>query len=764
MKKSKRILAILLAAFMILSALSALAVCFAAAPSGDNAAVLGRDFIDYQPIPLLVIKVNFDVDGDGKDCYDILDEKGERSFAFDRRYFPKLSPHVGEQYCYSPDSYWAEICFGDKRGSLNDYYKYISNGRFYWIPVEETSGTANDGVITVTVNDPHPGVKDTSGLSSGNERRHAIEAADQYVDFSKYDKDGSGDIDFTELSIVYIYGGNEISYAVNETIQYVYNTHAHVSQANFGGLTLDGVGVWTKGTQRYVRMGENAGASVWSKMGKLAHELGHVLNAKDLYTNKPSWIGGCGELSLMGGGSGGKHAGLSYPTVLDPYYKVLYGFADEEVASSQKTEYTLYSHESTKGEFNVIRVNTLNPKEYFLIENRSHSKDGYDNNGLNEDANGNSMQGVLIWHIDEGIINSTARPNNGDEGHAAGFTVITPTNNIQDVDANRTWSSKSVSTVFVANSTAQYKFPVSNANDNPGTWYTSMTAEEAAKCDIKIEFLTEPGDEMVVRITGANDLAAEFNASENNKTQTSMSVGATITDFNGAAVESCKVYFADNKNMTNAKEAIAEPLKIDGVVAPGKYTTNFDGLTPSKEYYFRVEVTTAYGTSVKEGSAFTLAAPVEDTTATITIIIKSDIQEKTTQNIKIGNKIRVNFPLTKAGYTFDGWYLDEAYTKPFDPDKAIESADDFTIYAKWKAKQTQAPATTTEATTGEMPNSTVSGGCGGSAKAADPMLAGGAVTAILGAAAGSKLFCKKRKSDSEEKDSDGRNMTHKKRL
>ena len=761
MKKSKRILAVLIASFMILSALSALAVCFAAAPSGNNEANLGGDFIDYQPIPLLVIKVNFDADGDGKDCYDILDEVNERDMAFARlqHYNNKTLYNVlykskygekpdfyGEQWCYSPDSYWAETCFSDKRGSLNDYYKYISNGRFYWIPVEETSGTANDGVITVTVKCPHPGAGDKEGLNDGTERRLAVEAADQFVDFSKYDKDGNGDIDFTELSIVYVYGGNEVSYNTSETTQYTYNTHAHVSSVSFGGLKLDGVAIWSQGVQRYVRIGENRGGAKWAQMGKLAHELGHVLNAKDLYTNKPSWIGGCGELSLMGGGSGGKNGGESYPTVLDPYYKVLYGFADEEVASSSKTEYTLYSHESTKGEFNVIRINTPNPKEYFLIENRSHANDGYDNNTLN-----GNMQGVLIWHIDQGIVNGYSRPNNGDEGHAAGFTVITPTNAIQDMDENSAWSSISAKNVFVANSTAEYTFPVSNRDQNPGTWYTSMTAEEAAKCNIKIEFLTEPGNEMKVRITGANDIPAEFNAAESNKTQTSMSIGATITDFNGAAVESCKIYFADNKNMENAKEVVAAKLKVDGVEVPGKYMADFDGLQPSTQYYFRVEITTAYGTSVKESSAFTAAIPVEDTTATVTIMIKSDIQEKTTQNIKIGNKIRVNFPLTKAGFTFGGWYLDEAYTKPFDPEKAIESADDFTIYAKWNANATQGTEATTAPTTGEMPGSTVSGGCGGSAaKGAEPMLLGGAVTAILGAVAGSKCFDKKRKSDSEE--------------
>ena len=108
MKKNKRILAIILAAFMIISALSSLALCFAAAPDGNHEETLGMEFTKYEPIPLLIIKVNFDVDGDGKDCYEIIDEEtGERKLAFNRKFIPSISEQVGEQYCYSPDSYWS---------------------------------------------------------------------------------------------------------------------------------------------------------------------------------------------------------------------------------------------------------------------------------------------------------------------------------------------------------------------------------------------------------------------------------------------------------------------------------------------------------------------------------------------------------------------------------------------------------------------------------------------------------------------------------
>ena len=437
-------------------------------------------------------------------------------------------------------------------------------------------------------------------------------------------------------------------------------------------------------------MGER-GSSNYSNYGSIAHELGHVLGAKDLYTNaaQEDWIGGCGELSLMGSGSKGSATGKgagSAPTVLDPYYKVLYGFADETIASSETKEYTLYSHESTKGEFNVIRVNTLDPDEYFLIENRSHSNTGYDNNGYTGD-----MQGILIWHIDESIINSTARPNNGGEGHAAGFTVITPANIIQDMDENSTWSSTSVSNVFVASNEAKYKFPVSNKEENPGTWYTSMTAEQAAQCNIKIEFLTEAGDEMKIRISGAKDLPAEMTSGVVEKTQTTMKIGANVTDYNGAAVTGCKIFLANNEAMTGAVELEATKT------AAGKYSATFENLTELTEYYYRVEMTTAYGTSEAKGSGYTAPKPVEDTSAKITLVINGDNYQTTSTNVTVGKELVIRFPLTKRGYTFGGWYLDAEYTQPYTI-APLESADDFTLYAKWVANEpegTTAPENTT---------------------------------------------------------------------
>ena len=46
-----------------------------------------------------------------------------------------------------------------------------------------------------------------------------------------------------------------------------------------------------------------------------------------------------------------------------------------------------------------------------------------------------------------------------------------------------------------------------------------------------------------------------------------------------------------------------------------------------------------------------------------------------------GSKLTLPKAPVKAGYTFEGWYMDEALTIPFDPDMKIEK--DMTLYAKW---------------------------------------------------------------------------------
>jgi uncharacterized repeat protein (TIGR02543 family) len=224
-----------------------------------------------------------------------------------------------------------------------------------------------------------------------------------------------------------------------------------------------------------------------------------------------------------------------------------------------------------------------------------------------------------------------------------------------------------------------------------------MTPEEAAQCNIKIEFLTEPGNEMTVRISGAIDLPAEVVASVADKTQTTMNIRAAVTDYNGSQITSCKVLLSNKSDMSNPLEKVIDLSK--GL----QFEASFDGLAADTEYFYTVEMETTHGVSrTRVSSAYT--SPVVIEKAKVTLIINSDRYKKpVTQNVLVGNKVDVSrINLEKKGYTFGGWYLDEACTQEYDF-APVASTEEFTLYAKWVEA---APQTTTAPNTTAPQNTT----------------------------------------------------------
>ena len=81
----------------------------------------------------------------------------------------------------------------------------------------------------------------------------------------------------------------------------------------------------------------------------------------------------------------------SYP---DPYQRIYFGWA-EETNVYENGVYTL--HSTLSGKYNVLRINTPDPDEYFLCEIRL--KEGFEEFLNDSEEKG----GILIWHIDETI-------------------------------------------------------------------------------------------------------------------------------------------------------------------------------------------------------------------------------------------------------------------------------------------------------------------------------------------------------------------------
>ena len=399
----------------------------------------------------------------------------------------------------------------------------------------------------------------------------------------------------------------------------------------------------------------------------LTHGI-YVLGAKDLYiSDGATWIGGPGNLSLMGSGSKGKSdGGNGYtgtaPSPLDPYYIADFGFVDVTVATSAQTEYTLYSHET--GKYNIIRVNTPNPSEYYLIENRSSSEGSYDDNGNNEvDGNGH-IQGIVIWHIDEISMNSYTRPNNGGQGHDLGMTVLSQTGDIYDCDENTSFSSLTDSFDI-----GNYTFSTTE------TWYTILNADQAKDFNVKIEFLSEPGEEMKIKIDGIYDMAAQFMVSQYNSTTTSIGLRATISNYFGNTIESCTISLSRNEDMSDAIVKTAEILEED------IYGALFEGLTPGTAYYYKIEMVGSLNSRTVTGETLTMTPRTNYTIYVYKGLSENDRAYKV--KVDFGEKFTYSFPMNKSGYAFCGWYLDKELTQKYDMNFTQNEAKDFDLYAKW---------------------------------------------------------------------------------
>ncbi len=282
------------------------------------------------------------------------------------------------------DSQWNQTFFGTANRSIKDYYREVSQGRLNFVPATENAGTANDGIIKVHLNHAY-----ASGATTVVE---ALNAANPYINMASYDTDGDGYIQNDELKVVTILAGFEQSYGSSAT----QSVWAHfTSLGDSDAPVLDGkklcVGSMGAG---YTQQGERHDDHQ-ATIGVFSHELGHMLGLPDLYDTDGS-SSGIGNNSLMSYGSWGSLPGEylgATPVHMDAWCKQMLGFADVVTARSDTSvSYTLNS--TGTGAYNIVKVPTLDPNQYFLLENREY--EGYDRS-LNVHG------GVAIWHIDQSM-------------------------------------------------------------------------------------------------------------------------------------------------------------------------------------------------------------------------------------------------------------------------------------------------------------------------------------------------------------------------
>ncbi len=198
----------------------------------------------------------------------------------------------------------------------------------------------------------------------------AIYAADEDIDFSRYDSDGDGIVD--GLFVVHAGEPDENGGGNGEEIWSHYYSISPV--------IVDGVKIID-----YETVSED------SPIGIIGHEFGHYLGLPDLYdTVQDDGISkGTAEWSIMGYGGY-----MDPPGSFDPWSKLYLGWLDDSSYQIVQANnyYTIVEDTSSLG--TRYYALPISDSEVFFIENRHEAKL----------INGDNAGGIVIWHVDEDII------------------------------------------------------------------------------------------------------------------------------------------------------------------------------------------------------------------------------------------------------------------------------------------------------------------------------------------------------------------------
>jgi M6 family metalloprotease-like protein len=258
-------------------------------------------------------------------------------------------------------------------------------------PATESHGTANDGFVgwlRLSGNHPDPGQYDVTTRRATQQQiaKNAILAADSYINFASYDTNGDGTVSSTELAILIIVAGYEG--AIGYTQPSVYPEASNMSTVGYP--SVDG-----KTIEKYALVGE-IHTDHLATFGLMTHELGHhMFLLPDLYGSGTSR--GIGRFDLMANGNWGAASGAqqgSSPTHLSAWCKEYLSWGTVTTISSNQT----VSFPKVDGNSaSIFRINTSDPNQYFLIENRQFS--GYDI-GFQVDTTASGHGGLVIYHVD----------------------------------------------------------------------------------------------------------------------------------------------------------------------------------------------------------------------------------------------------------------------------------------------------------------------------------------------------------------------------
>lgn len=264
-------------------------------------------------------------------------------------------------------AYFDDLLFTNAAGKLNHYWRQASYQKLLLTGTVDPGGWRRSAQTEAWWGQNGGGIDDANDAIT-NLAKEAVQLADPGIDFSQFDADADGVVDY--LFVVHAGDGEEFTGAPGD----IYSHSGTIP----GGVVADGVTI-----SNFILVPESG------SLGLLAHEFGHALGLPDLY-NTTNGNPVVGEWDLMDQGMWNGILPGQTPALPTAWQKILLGWVNPETLYHRnRAGAALGAWSDTPG---VIRM-TVSDSEYFLIENRQLS--GYDLRLPNE--------GLLLWHCDDRI-------------------------------------------------------------------------------------------------------------------------------------------------------------------------------------------------------------------------------------------------------------------------------------------------------------------------------------------------------------------------
>lgn len=288
--------------------------------------------------------------------------------------------------------YKCDILGVESYGSARDYFIAQSGGLF-------TPKFVVTEIITLDHNMSYYGANNTSGSDKNPQGMisEGIRKADASINFSKFDNDKDGNVEF----LYCIYAG--YSEANGASANTIWPHQWKLSSNNGSKVKVDGVFCDAYAcsselniTEKYEDKGK------WlAGIGTICHEFSHCLGLHDVYdVSYEAGVWGMDDWDIMGVGNENTTYGY-IPVGYNSYQKDVCGWKSLEVL----TENGAYSMvPQSQGGVGYKILNDANNNEYFILENRK--REGWDQSL--------AADGMMIIHVDydktawnENKINST---------------------------------------------------------------------------------------------------------------------------------------------------------------------------------------------------------------------------------------------------------------------------------------------------------------------------------------------------------------------